>query len=1717
VILSATNKTRTGGRWLRTLLFALALSPLTAGAARADDCVADHGGVMDGFVNVPVPPSQINIDGPCTIRNYPASNPLTSNISWFGNNPTSWLLIFDNVVHTGNMSCNLSSQGNKIWFVNSASTTVQENCLSLLIPVEKIDKANPPGPPFVTIGVPFTWTMTIPILFDPATGTVINNQGSVNDLHSITVWDDLNATGVDLTYVSHTITWLDDGTPVPHTFTNVNGFLTFDNIPVVDAGRQFAIALTVVLNNNTLVNTDGRTFINTAEWDFGRLIDNVFYEPLPGENGISPPLTISAPELVVDKTGPATMNLGQSGDFALDIQNNGSIDAWDVSLRDLFPDGPTGGMCDLQPQILSAQVFAADGVTPVPGKGPLAAATDYTLTWSGPPTCRLDLTMLTAAARIGPSERLIVRYRTELDANTQNGVALTNIAGAIQWFNGASSNPQRVATNHTLTNGTVGVPDHEDAHTVTVDLQGFFFEKTVANLTSGVDPATTAAPGDTLRYTLRFRTTDQAINNFRIFDELDALNSPPAFASGTLTLVTVPPGANVTFTSGTGGANGTGVVDIRGLNLPVNSEAVIQYDITLQTGLPNGKVVSDQAAARQPNNTLISLSDDPNVNGMADPLVAGDEDPTRVTIVSAPAFLVQKISTDLTGDPNILLAGETLRYTITVKNIGNDDAVGVVLRDAVPVNTTYVAGSTTLNGASIADVGGLSPLVNGMLVHSPADATPGSMPADPSSSQANVATITFDVVVNPNVVNGTVISNQGFVTAIDSGIVDQPSDDPDTPIANDPTRDIVGNFPLLYAEKRVVLFGDLGSPGIVDPGDVLRYTITVQNSAAIPATGVVLTDSVPANTTYVANSTLLNGLPVGQPDGGVSPLASGIDISSSDLTPPLPGPGAGTISPGESAVLQFDLRVNPGTPAGTVISNQAVAGSAELPDLLTDGDGNPATGPEPTVVVVGAGQQLSIAKQVTVVGGGAAIPGAQLEYVVLVTNVAAVPALNVVITDDLDASQPGQLAYVSGSATMNGSTAGVSFAGSTITADYAAVSGPLEPGGIATLRFRATLDPGLVDGTVVTNTGVVAWNTPTQTASASVSIVVGGVPGVAVLNGAAWHDADFDDTQDTGERALAGWAVELYRDVQLLHSTLTDANGAYRIIGVEPNDGTGSPYELRFRAPGAGPNTAMLGRAASPFTNGLQQITGIVVVSGANLQGLNLPIDPNGVVYNSIARIPVVGATLTLLDAGGASPLPASCFDDVAQQGQVTLADGYYKFEVNFGDPACPSGGDYLIGVTPPPGATYIAGYSQIIPPTSDASTAAFSVPACPGSGADVIPGTPLFCEVQPSELAPAVSVPARSAGTIHHVHLTLDDSQAPGSSQIFNNHIPLDPELSGSVAISKTTPLLYVTRGQLVPYAITVNNVAGLLLTDASIVDRFPAGFSYVEGSALLDGVPTEPSVAGRELSWNGLDIAGTQVRTVKLLLAVGAGVTEGEYVNGAQVVNGGTGEAMSGEATATVRVAPDPTFDCTDVTGKVFNDANRNGLQDDGEGGLPGVRVVTARGLQATTDQYGRYHITCAVTPHESRGSNFVLKLDDRTLPSGFRMSTDQVQIKRATRGKALRLNFGASIHRVVGIDLSDAAFEPGTTEIRVQWRPRLDLLLDELRKAPAVLRLSYIADTEDAALVERRVEAVKRQVTEAWDAANCCYPLTIEPEIFWRRGARPEQPDARVAGSG
>ena len=58
-------------RWLLAAVLLLG----AASRAYALDCGAPAPAVIDGFVT-PTPPSQIQVQGNCTVRNFPASNPL---------------------------------------------------------------------------------------------------------------------------------------------------------------------------------------------------------------------------------------------------------------------------------------------------------------------------------------------------------------------------------------------------------------------------------------------------------------------------------------------------------------------------------------------------------------------------------------------------------------------------------------------------------------------------------------------------------------------------------------------------------------------------------------------------------------------------------------------------------------------------------------------------------------------------------------------------------------------------------------------------------------------------------------------------------------------------------------------------------------------------------------------------------------------------------------------------------------------------------------------------------------------------------------------------------------------------------------------------------------------------------------------------------------------------------------------------------------------------------------------------------------------------------------------------------------------------------------------------------------------------------------------------------------------------------------------------------
>ncbi len=290
---------------------------------------------------------------------------------------------------------------------------------------------------------------------------------------------------------------------------------------------------------------------------------------------------------------------------------------------------------------------------------------------------------------------------------------------------------------------------------------------------------------------------------------------------------------------------------------------------------------------------------------------------------------------------------------------------------------------------------------------------------------------------------------------------------------------------------------------------------------------------------------------------------------------------------------------------------------------------------------------------------------------------------------------------------------------------------------------------------------------------------------------------------------------------------------------------------------------------------------------------------------------------------------------------------------------------------------------------------------------------------------------------------------------------------------VTKTTPLVHVSRGQLVPYIIhggeRHRRQPARRHDRRSLPGRLPLRRRL--GAARRRAAASR-SIAGRELSWTRPD--GHARQPARAEAAARRRLRRGRRrvrESRAGVQRASRAARRRPRRERACASFPIPRSTAPTSSARSSTTTNRNGLQDEGETGIPGVRLATARGLLATTDQFGRFHITCAITPHEGRGSNFVLKLDDRTLPSGYRGSTGSLQVQRATRGKMLEFSFGASIHRVIGLDLADADVRDGLRSRSASSGGRgSSLLLEELRAAPAVLRLSYLADRRGSAARRR-----------------------------------------------
>ncbi|OCT12719.1 hypothetical protein A8709_28290 [Paenibacillus pectinilyticus] len=384
--------------------------------------------------------------------------------------------------------------------------------------------------------------------------------------------------------------------------------------------------------------------------------------------------------------------------------------------------------------------------------------------------------------------------------------------------------------------------------------------------------------------------------------------------------------------------------------------------------------------------------------------------------INAPKINVTK-SANVSGT----VLGDTITYTVTTSNTGTASAASIVLSDALPAGSTFVAGSVVVAGVAkptfdITSGAPLGSLAFGSSITVTYKATITSIPSPSQVANTANAAFTFQSVAGGNVITGVIPSNT--VT---------------TPV---------------YAPKIAIVKSANTANGSV--GSNVTYTLQVSNTGNIGAI-VTVSDNIPSGTAYIANSFKVNGVAV----PGANPV-TGVNI--------------GTVAAGGTSTVTFDILIQVLPSPSQLINKANSTYTFQPPDGRTingSADSNTLTIPVrlPSVNAV---------KSTTVID---AVVGDTFTYSTSITNSGTESVTNVILTDAV----PAGAVFVSGSVVVGGVskptavpgggiTVGTIAAGGSVTVTFQVTVTSLPASFQLANQAGISYSSGTFNGTTLTNT-----------------------------------------------------------------------------------------------------------------------------------------------------------------------------------------------------------------------------------------------------------------------------------------------------------------------------------------------------------------------------------------------------------------------------------------------------------------------------------------------------------------------------------------------------------------------------------------------------------------------------------------------------------------------
>ena len=924
-----------------------------------------------------------------------------------------------------------------------------------------------------------------------------------------------------------------------------------------------------------------------------------------------------------------------------------------------------------------------------------------------------------------------------------------------------------------------------------------------ANLTLAktVDQASvTGGVSTAIQYTLTFANTGQTkATGTQVIDTLPA---GVTFGSATLNGSAVTPGQSgqqLTF------ANVKSSSDAVAGEVSAGASGKIVINATVGTGA-SGSLV---------NTASVSSTQTSAVNAMA-----------TTTVINPGGGGTPALAISLTADRSTAQPGDTVTYSVTVVNIGTASANAVQLSDVLPVSSYYTFG--VCSGGCINSSGTLT-------------WNAGTLAVGAS------ATYTFTMIAGG--------------TGLPAGV---------TVIPDTASASATSVAPVTSATVNVALNGNprlslskiaAPSSGLV-PGSSVNWTLTVSNPGNASATAVVVTDPIPAHSSFAGNITASAGS--GTFDAvnnrvvfDVGTLAAGASATLGFATT------VGALPAGNTTLLN-SATASAGNAAGTVAS--ASAGATATPVLILQKQA-PAQVAYPVATLTAAangttlfvndttqvslGQYVAVGGMTVIVAGvagnaltvsapvaapsGSAVIGA-IVYSLSVTNTGNATATNVALTDVLPAASTFVTAsdagsYAAGSVTWN--------LGSLDPGTGRSVLVTLIPGGPGAIVNSASATCGscaLASASANTSAGglriVKRTTTPVAAAGGTATYVID----AQNTSSAAIPNVSIDDTLPSGfayasttsivndGAAVTATTSPAPGDTVPLWGTFSIAAGRTLTITFVANIAVTAGAASYQNAAGAQPIAITL--AYDALSSTADDVTVLAPNTGL-LQGRVYQDNDNDGIYNPAVDTPLAGIGVTITDAASTTYTLSTDADGLFSR---VVAPGSATVDINDADL--------------PPGLTLRAGFTD------------------------------------PS------SIPVPNGGTA-----TRDTAYLVAATS---------PDL-----LIVKTHLGNFTQGQVgAMYTLTVSNIGGGPSTGQVIVtDTLPTGLSAtaLSGTGWSCDVPTLTCTRSDAL------IAGASYPPITLTVNVAANASS-SVINGASVSGGGDANAANNSAADSTIIVAGP-----------------------------------------------------------------------------------------------------------------------------------------------------------------------------------------------------------------